>query len=134
MASSGTTIPANGQLASDRLVLMDNTSPAFVRVEGRKPDTAEENKTALPLPLFVHAEVLEISAPFANRWYHDFWKDLREVGPQHPILRDRRRDEAGGRGVGEEVCQGATSTFLLGDCCRPCRVGVFLWSIYDATL
>ena len=84
MASSGTTLPTNSQLASDRLGFMDNTSPAFVRVEGRKPDTAEENKTALPLPLFVHAEVLEIGTPFASRWYHDFWKDFREVGPQLP--------------------------------------------------
>ena len=76
-------------VVSDWLDLMDNAgpSPAFVCFEGRGPDPVEENEaTASPLPFFVNAKALEVGAPFACRWYRNFWKVLRKVGPQLAIL------------------------------------------------
>ena len=40
-----------------------------------------------PLPLFANAQVLEISAPFADLWYPEFWEDLGNVGAQLITLR-----------------------------------------------
>ena len=42
---------------------------------------------ASTLPLLADAKVLEIGASFASPWYHNFWKDLGEVGPQLTTLR-----------------------------------------------
>ena len=41
-------------------------SLAFVRIEEREPNVEEHKASASPLPLFAHAEVLEIGAPFAG--------------------------------------------------------------------
>ena len=62
-------------------------SPAFVRFEGELRPTRKGEMEASPLPLFINAKILEISASFASTWYYNFWKDLEKVGPQLSILR-----------------------------------------------
>lgn len=90
MALSRPTYPINTEVVSDWLGLTDNAGsiPAFIRFEGREPNPAEEIKvTAPPLPFFMNAKVVEIAAPFADRWCRNLWKDLRKVGLQLAILR-----------------------------------------------
>jgi len=75
--------------------------------ERGEPDTAEENKTASSLPLLVHAEVPEIGAPFADRWYCNSGRILEMLDRSwYFTLGDRRRNGASGRKVGEEVREG----------------------------
>ena len=56
--------------------------PALVRLErgGFDPHKDYVLKVS-PLPLFVNAEVLEVNASFADRWYLHFWDDLKKIGP-----------------------------------------------------
>ena len=82
--------PNDDELTSEWLGIMRNadSSPTFVRLEGR--DVYSRGGYGLrdsPLPLFVNAKVLEIGAVFADRWYRDFWKDLKNIGPQLTTLR-----------------------------------------------
>jgi len=82
--------PHNHEAALDWLGIMHDADPhlAFVRFDGHGIDpTNEKQLEASPLPLFVNAKVLEVGASFAYRWYRDFWKDLRKVGPQLTTLR-----------------------------------------------
>ena len=62
-------------------------------------------KGASLLPLFVNAEVLEISASFTDMYHnfwkkHGFWKDLEGVGPQLTTLRLEITEDVD-RGVAE---------------------------------
>jgi hypothetical protein len=57
-------------------------------LEGQSIDAREGHLTEVsPLPLFVNAKVFEIGASFADPWYHNFWKDVENIGPQLTTLR-----------------------------------------------
>ena len=65
-----------------------NPHPALVRLEGHDVDPDRECEIEVsPLPLFVNAKVVEISASFARSWYSNFWGDLEKIGPQLTTLR-----------------------------------------------
>jgi len=75
---------------SDWLSLTDRSDPslAVVRFEsGKFCRILEGGEGASPLTFFSNAKVLEIGASFAGPWYHDFWGDLEELGPQLTTLR-----------------------------------------------
>ena len=77
------------EVASDWFDVINGADPSltFIRLEGRRFESRGSEEKASPLPLFVNAKVLEIGASFADLWYHDFWKDVRNVGPQLTTLR-----------------------------------------------
>lgn len=60
----------------------------FTRIEGNYPSVNGGGGAEFsPLPLFVNAKVVEISASFAGPWYDDFRKNMENIGPQLTTLR-----------------------------------------------
>ena len=66
-----------------------------------------------PLPLFVNAKFLEISAPFADLWYPELWEDLGNVGSQLVTIR-LKVIEGMGPAVAESVEKLAGTRFHKG--------------------
>ena len=82
--------PASDLMGLDWLDITRNTdpTPAFVRFDGRGPGrTLDYHMDTSPLPLFIHAAVIEIGSSFIGSWYPTFWNDLQDVGPQLTTLR-----------------------------------------------
>ena len=81
---------AEEKLTSDWLGITRNADPrpSFVRLERGDINLHEEyGLDASPLPLFVNAKVLEISASFAELWDLNLWDNLKKIGPQLTTLR-----------------------------------------------
>ncbi|KAF9781575.1 hypothetical protein BJ322DRAFT_1077010 [Thelephora terrestris] len=78
------------KLISDWVGITRNADPRPALVRFERQDLGSERGSKInfsPLPLFVNAKVLEISASFANRWYLNFQEDLEKIGPQLTTLR-----------------------------------------------
>ena len=81
---------ADEKLTLDWIGITRNADPrpSFVRLGGEGDYFGgEHGLDASQLPLFVNAEVLEISASFAENWYPNLWDDLKKIGPQLTTLR-----------------------------------------------
>ena len=76
------------KLTLDWLAITHNAGPrpTFVHFERQEISPKDGICELSPLPLFANAEVLEISAFFANYWYPGFWSDLKKLGPHLTTL------------------------------------------------